>query len=88
MAQTTYTAPHTNKTLAYGWNPFQSSPTNSQLEDGATPPLHLGTRGASSSNSQDHVIQAPVRLKLPFLETLNFLDLSKLMNDLVKHDAT
>ena len=41
-AQTTYTAPHMNNPLAYGWNPFQSSPTTSQLKDEGNPTFTFG----------------------------------------------
>ena len=50
VAQTTYTAPHMNNPLAYGWNRFQSSPTNLQLVAGGNPASTYGNLGASPSN--------------------------------------
>ena len=86
-AQTTYTAPHTNNPLDYGWNPFQSSPTNSQLAGRGNPTFTFGNQGEYPSTSQTHAFQAPVRPKISFLATLNLIYLSKLMNDPVKHSA-
>ena len=86
-AQTTYTAPHTNNPLAYGWNPFQISLTTSQLVAGGNPTFTFGNLGAGPT-SHAHTFQAPVRPKIPFLEALNLPNLSKLMNDPVRHDAT
>ena len=88
MTQTTYTAPHTNNPLAYGWNPFQSSLNTLQLVARGNLAFTFGNQGESPSTSQSRTCQDPVRPKIPFLATLNLPDLSKLMNDLVKHDAT
>ena len=78
-----------NNPLAYGWNPFQSSLTTSQPVAGGNPAFTFGNQGESPSTSQARTFQDPVRPKLiPFLTTLNLPDLSKLMNDPVKHDAT
>ena len=44
--------------------------------------------GASPSNPQAGTFSALVRPKLPFLTTLNFPDLSKLMNDPVRHNSS
>ena len=87
-AQTTYNAPHINNPLAYGWNPFQSGPTTLQPVAGGNPAFTFVNKGEIPSTSQAHTFQAPFRPKIPFLATFNFPDLSKLMNDLVKHDAT
>ena len=44
--------------------------------------------GEIPSNHQAGTFSALVRPKLPFLTTLNFLDLSKLMNDPVRHNSS
>ena len=77
-----------NNRLVNGWNPFQSSPTTSQLVDGGNPTFTFGNQGAIPSTSQYRSFQALVRPKIPFLETFNFPYLSKLMNDPMRHDAT
>ena len=76
-----------NNPLAYGWNPFQISLTTLQPVAVGKPAFTFGNQGASPSTSQAHNFQALVRPKIPFLETLNFPYLSKLMNDSVKHNA-
>ena len=53
-AQTTYTAPHMNNTLAYGWNYFQISLTTSQSVARGNPAFTFGNHGASPSTSQAH----------------------------------
>ena len=50
------------------------------------PTFTHGHSGAGPSNPQAGTFSTPVRPKLPFLTTLTFPDLSKLMNDPVKHD--
>ena len=50
--------------------------------------LTYGNMGASPSNPQAGTFNAPIRPKLPSLETLNFLDLSKLMNDPVRYSSS
>ena len=77
-----------NNPLAYGWNPFRSSPTTSQSVAGGNLAFTFGNQGESISTSQDHTFQAPVRPKIPFLANLNFPYLSKLMNDPVRHDSS
>ena len=76
-----------NNRLAYGWNPFQISPTTSQLTSRGNPAFTFGNQGESPSTSQARTFQALVRPKIPFQETLNLPDLAKLMHDSVKHDA-
>ena len=88
VARTSYNAPHINNPLAYGWNPFQSIPTTSQPAAGSSPTFTYGNMGESPSNPQTGTFSATVRPKLPFLETLNFLDLSKITNDLVRHNSS
>ena len=85
-ARTSYTTPH--NPLAYGWHPFQSGPTTLQPVAGGNPAFTFGNPRASPSTSQVGTFHAPVRPKLPFLVTLNLPDLSKLMNDPVRHDAS
>ena len=87
-ARISYTALHINNPLAYGWNPFQSSPTTLQPAAGGNPTFTYGNMGASPSNSQAGTFNALVRPKLPFLATLNLLYLSKLMNDPVRHNSS
>ena len=77
-----------NNPLAYGWNPFQSSPTTSQSVARIKPTFTFGNQGEIPSTSQAGTFHAPVRPKLPFLATLNFPYLSKLMNDPVRYDAS
>ena len=72
--------------MAYGWNPFQSNLPTSQPVAGGNPTFTHGHSGAGPSNPQVGTSSAPVRPKLPFLATLNLPDLSKLMNDPVRHD--
>ena len=86
--RTSYTTPHINNPLAYGWNPFQRNPSTSQPTAGGNPTFTYGNMGACPSNPQTGTFSTPVRPKLPFLETLNFPYLSKLMNDLVRHDPS
>ena len=88
VARTSYTTPLINNLLAYGWNTFQSIPTTSQPVAGGNPTFTYGNLGASPSNPQTGTFSAPVRPKPPFLETLNLLDFSKLMNDPVRHDPS
>ena len=78
VAQTIYTTPNTNNPLAYGWNPFQSSPTTSQPTAGGNPTFTFGNQGKRPYTSQTHTFHATVRPKLPFLETLKFPYLCKL----------
>src|SRR5713226_4290285 len=85
-ARTTYTAPPTQNPVAYGWNPFQSNITISQPVFGGNPTFTYGNVGASPSNTQASTSTTPARPKLHFLATLNLPDLSKLMNDPVRHD--
>ena len=87
-ARTSYTASHINNPLAYGWNPFQSSPTTSQLAAGGNPTFTFGNVGESPSNPQTGTFSTPIRPKIPFLEMLNLPYFSKLMNDLVRHDPS
>ena len=86
MARTTYTAPPTQNPVAYGWNLFQSNLPASQSASGGNPTFTYGHSGAGPSNPQAGTSSTPVRPKLPFLATLNLPDLSKLMNDPVRHD--
>ena len=88
VARTSCTTPPTHNPMAYGWNPFQSNPSTSQPAAGGNPTFTYGNLGASPSNPQTGTLSALVRPKLPFLATLNFPDLSKLMNDLVRHDPS
>ena len=50
-AQTTYTAPHMNNPLAYGWNPFQINPTTLQLVARGNPTSTFGNQEESPSTS-------------------------------------
>ena len=86
MARTTYTAPPTQNPVAYGWNPFQSNLPTSQSVSGGNPTFTYGHSGARPSNPQACTSSAPITPKLPFLATLNLPDLSKLMNNPVRHD--
>ena len=85
-ARTTYTTPPTQNPVAYGWNPFQSNLPTSQPVAGGNPTFTHGHSGAGPSNPQVGTFTTPVRPKLPFLTTLNFPDLSKLINDPLRHD--
>ena len=53
-----------------------------------THPLRNRWKGASPSNPLSRTFSASVWPKIPFLATLKFPDLSKLMNDLVRHDLS
>ena len=86
MTQTSYTEPPTHNLVAYEWNPFQSNLPTSQPVAGGNPTFTHGNSGAGPSNPQVGTFSTPVRPKLPFLATLNFPYLSKLMNDPVRHD--
>ena len=55
---------------------------------GGNPTFSFRNQGAGPSTSQTHAFQALIRPKLPFLTTLNLPDLSKLMNDPVRHDPS
>ena len=74
--------------MAYGWNPFRSNLPTLQLVAGGNPTFTYGHSRAGPSNPQVGTSSAPVRPKLPFLATLNLPDLSKLMNDPVRHDPS
>ena len=87
-ARTYYTTPYINNPVAYGWNPFQSNPSTSQLVVGGNPTFTYGNTGAGPSNPQTSTFNALVRPNISFLEMLNLLDLSKLMNDPVRHDPS
>ena len=50
--------------------------------------LSFGNAGPGTSLPKTLQFQSVSRPRLPFLATLNFLDLSKLMNDPVHHDLT
>ena len=45
VARTSYTSPHINNPLAYGWNPFQSIPTTSQMAAWGNPAFTYGNTG-------------------------------------------
>ena len=85
--RSSYTGAYTNNPMAYGWNPFQSNPSTSQPAARGNPTFTYGNMGASPSNPQAGTFSDPVRTKLPFLATLNFPDLSKLMNDPMRHNS-
>ena len=87
-ARTSYTTPHINNMLAYGWNPFQRIPTTSELATGGNPTFTYGNMGASPSNPQAGTFNTPVRPKLPFLATLNLIYFLKLMNDPMRHNSS
>ena len=74
--------------MAYILNPFQSNLHTSQPVAGGNPTFTYGHSGAGPSNPQTGTFSAPVRPKLSFLATVNLLDLSKLMNDPVRHDPS
>ena len=59
-AKTSYTAPHTNNPLAYGWNPFQSNPSTSQSVAGGNSTFTYGNLGAIPSNPQAGTFSAPI----------------------------
>ena len=44
-ARASYIVPYTNNHVAYGWNPFQSNPSTSQLAAGGNPTFTYGKRG-------------------------------------------
>ena len=55
---------------------------------GGNPTFTHGHSGAGPSNPQAGTFSTPVRPKISFLATLNFPDLSKLMNEPVRHDLS
>ena len=88
IARTSYTTPPTHNPMAYEWNQFQSNPSTSQPTVGGNPTFTYGNLGASPSNPHSGTFSASVWPKLSFLATLNLLELSKLMNDTVRHDPS
>ena len=87
-AQTSYNAPPTHNPMAYRWNPFQSNPSTLQLVAWGNPTFTYGHSGVGPSNPQIGTFSALVQPNLPFLATLNFPDLFKLMNDPMRHDTS
>ena len=74
--------------MAYRWNLFQINPSTSQPVVGGNPTFTYENLGESPSNPHTGTFSAPVRPKLPFLATLNLLDLSKLIYDPMRHDPS
>ena len=66
VARTSYTTPHINNPLAYGWNPFQRSPPTSQPEAGGNPTFTYGNTGAGPRIIPKLVLLM-LRLDLSFL---------------------
>ena len=88
MDRTSSTTPPTHNPVAYRLNPFQSNLPTSQPVAGGNPTFTYGHSGAGPSNPQAGTFSTSVRPKLPFPETLNLPNLSKLMNGPVRHDPS
>ena len=86
ISRTKYNTSQVSNPLAFGWNPFQNISTSLQLVAGGNPHQYFGNIGAGTSSHQIPQYQSLARPRLTLMETLNFPDLLKLMNNPMHHN--